>query len=90
MPLIYGLGSLARGARGGYTQGVAMRYWIYDEEKKAVLGPHLLLTLRKLPGFGPETKVAPEGARAPKDWKRAKEFPELVALFPPPSAPPAP
>jgi len=67
-----------------------VRFWVYDEAKKAVLGPHLLLTLRKLPGFGPETKVAPEGARAPKDWKRAKEFPELAALFPPPAPPPGP
>lgn len=64
-----------------------VRFWVYDEEKKSVLGPHLLMTLRKLPGFGPETKVAPVDARTSKDWKRAKEFPELAALFPPPPAP---
>ncbi len=68
-----------------------MRFWVYDEARKAVMGPHLLMTLRKLPGFGPETKVALEGAHSTKDWKRAKEFPELLAIFPPtPPAPPLP
>ena len=69
-----------------------MRFWIYDEDRKCVQGPYLLMSLRKLPGFGPETKVAAEGSHSTKDWKRAKEFPELLALFPstPPAAPQAP
>ncbi len=64
-----------------------MRYWVYDERSKKVLGPHLLITLVKVPGFGPETKVAPEGARRASEWKRAKEIAELAELFAPPPAP---
>ena len=66
-----------------------MRYWIYDELKKSVGGPHLTMLLLKQPGFGPETKVAPEGSRGPKDWKLAKDVDELKALFTVPAAPPA-
>lgn len=66
-----------------------MRYWLYDEAAKKVLGPHLLKLLPKQPGFGPESKVAPAGARGPADWKRAKDVDELKPLFPPAPAPPA-
>ena len=65
-----------------------MRYWLYDERTKSVLGPHLTMLLPKQPGFGPESKVAPEGARAPGDWKRAKDVDELKVLFTAPPAPP--
>jgi hypothetical protein len=67
-----------------------MRYWLYDEVSKTVLGPHLALVLPKQRGFGPESKVAPEGARGPKDWKPAKEVEELKPLFAPAVPPPAP
>ncbi len=66
-----------------------MRYWIFDERTKSVRGPHLLMSLPKQPGFGPETKVAPEGARGAKEWKMAKDVDELKILFPAPAAPPA-
>ena len=64
-----------------------MRYWLYDERTKRVLGPHLAKLLPKQAGFGPDSKVAPEGARGAAEWKRAKDVDELKALFPP-SAPP--
>jgi hypothetical protein len=64
-----------------------MRYWIYDERTKTVGGPHLVKLLPKQPGFGPETKVAPQGARGPNDWKPAKDVDELKALFAAPAAP---
>lgn len=67
-----------------------MRYWVYDEKKKSVGGPHLKMLLLKLPGFGPESKVALEGARGPNDWKRAKDVEELKSLFPEPAAAPPP
>jgi hypothetical protein len=66
-----------------------MRYWIFDERTKRILGPHLAKLLPKQAGFGPESRVAPEGARAPTDWKRAKDVEELKPLLPPPPAPPA-
>ena len=62
-----------------------MRYWIYDERTKSVLGPHLAHLLSRQPGFGPESKVAPDGARSAKDWKKAKDVDELKAFFSPPS-----
>ncbi|HEX4048751.1 MAG TPA: hypothetical protein VH309_12990 [Elusimicrobiota bacterium] len=65
-----------------------MRYWLYDDATKRVRGPHLLHLLPKQPGFGPESKVAPEGARGAGDWKKAKDVPELKGLFPPPEPPP--
>lgn len=65
-----------------------MRYWLYDERTKSVLGPHLAMVLPKQSGFGPESKVAPDGARGSKDWKAAKDVDELKSLFPPPSPPP--
>ena len=65
-----------------------MRYWIFDERTKTVRGPHLAALLPKQPGFGPESKVAPEGARGPTDWKLAKDVDELKVLFPAPAAPP--
>lgn len=66
-----------------------MRYWLYDEGSKTVLGPHLARMLTMQRGFGPESKVAPEGARGPGDWKAAKDVPELKSLLAA-SAPPAP
>jgi hypothetical protein len=66
-----------------------MRYWLYDERTKSVLGPHLVMLLPKQPGFGPESKVAPQGARGSKDWKRAKDVEELKELFEAPPAAPA-
>jgi hypothetical protein len=65
-----------------------MRYWLYDEDSKSVRGPHLAPVLPKQRGFGPESKVAPEGARGPADWKAAKDVPELKVLFAAPAAPP--
>ena len=65
-----------------------MRYWTYDERTKAVGGPHLAKLLNKVPGFTPETKVAPAGVPGPKDWKPAKDVDELKDLFTPPAAPP--
>ena len=61
-----------------------MRYWVYDERTKKVLGPHLVITLVKVPGFGPETKVAPYGLTGAPEWKPAKEVPELAEHFAPP------
>lgn len=65
-----------------------MRYWLYDEAAKKILGPHLLKLLPKQKGFGPESRVAPQGARGPGDWKRAKDVEELKTLFA--AAPPPP
>jgi hypothetical protein len=42
------------------------------------------MSLSKLPGFNPDTKVAPEGARLANEWKKAKDFEELKSLFPAP------
>jgi len=64
-----------------------MRYWLYDERTKSVLGPHLVMLLPKQAGFGPESKVAPQGARGPQDWKAAKDVDELKPLFAPPPKP---
>lgn len=60
-----------------------MRYWVYDKKSKTVTGPHLLSGLASIPGFGPETKVAPMGSQSKKDWKAAKNFPELAELLKP-------
>lgn len=65
-----------------------MRYWLYDKRTNKALGPHLAIRLRSIPGFGPESKVAPAGAVGSKDWKLAKEFEELKAFFAPAAAPP--
>ena len=69
-----------------------MRYWLFDEASKSVLGPHLARMLMLQRGFGPESKVAPEGAKGPKDWKPAKDIPELKELIAAqaPAAPPPP
>ena len=67
-----------------------MRYWLYDEGSKTVLGPHLARMLPMQRGFGPESKVAPEGSRGPGDWKPAKDVPELKFLFDAPAAPASP
>jgi hypothetical protein len=53
-------------------------------------GPHLAMLLTKVPGFGPETKVAPAGAPGPKEWRPAKDVEELKVLFPAPAAAPPP
>ena len=66
-----------------------MRYWLFDERTKSILGPHLALLLPKQAGFGPESKVAPAGAPGPVDWKKAKDVDELKVLFTTPAAPPA-
>ena len=60
-----------------------MRYWFYDETSKRATGPHLDITLVKQPGFGPDSKVAPEGAKKSHDWKLAKDIPELDAFLDP-------
>jgi hypothetical protein len=65
-----------------------MRYWLFDERTKRAMGPHLVMTLAHQPGFGPEAKVAPEGARLAGEWKLAKDVPELQSLFAPPPPPP--
>ena len=49
-----------------------MRYWLYDKASKQVLGPYIIARLTTLPGFGPESKVAPDGARKRSEWKPAK------------------
>lgn len=54
-----------------------MRYWLFDERAKRATGPFLDATLSRQPGFGPESKVAPEGARKAGEWRPAKEIPEL-------------
>jgi hypothetical protein len=48
------------------------------------------MLLTKVPGFGPETKVAPAGAPGPKEWRPAKDVEELKVLFPAPAAAPPP
>ncbi|MDE2489292.1 MAG: hypothetical protein KGM24_00485 [Elusimicrobia bacterium] len=58
-----------------------MRFWVYDPKSKKVLGPHLTMTLQKVPDFGPDTKVAPADAKSASDWKRAGDVPELQSLF---------
>lgn len=60
-----------------------MRYWFYDEKAKRATGPHLDITLAKQTGFGPDAKVAPEGARQAHEWKPAKDVPELAAFLVP-------
>lgn len=64
-----------------------MRYWFFDEKSRRATGPHLDMVLIKQPGFGPESKIAPEGARKSHEWKPAKDFPEFQALFAPPPPP---
>ena len=65
-----------------------MRYWIYDELTKRVMGPHLAEFLHNQKGFGPDSLVAPQGARGDKEWKRAKDVDELKGKFPAAPAPP--
>lgn len=65
-----------------------MRYWVLDERTRKVHGPYLVLSLPGMKGFGPEMKVAPEGARGPEDWKRVKDVDELKVFVPAPAAPP--
>jgi hypothetical protein len=67
-----------------------MRYWVFDERTRKVHGPHIAMTLPEQLGFGPESKVAPEGARGAKDWKRAKDVDELKILFAAAAPAPAP
>lgn len=64
-----------------------MRYWFFDERTKRATGPHLDMVLARQPGFGPESKVAPEGARGAADWRPAKDLPELKAFLEPKTKP---
>lgn len=66
-----------------------MRYWVYDKEGKRVLGPYFASRLKGIPGFGPETKVAPEGSSSREDWRPAIQVPELKELLRP-DIPPIP
>lgn len=65
-----------------------MRFWLCDERTKSVSGPHLVMVLKKIPGFGPESRVAPAGSQTPSDWKPAKDYEALKPLFAP-AEPPA-
>jgi hypothetical protein len=55
------------------------RYWLYADDK--ILGPYTIRFLRKVKGFHPDILVAPTGSQTGKDWRPAKEFPDLVAMF---------
>lgn len=69
-----------------------MKYWIYDG--KQAQGPYAVEQLKAVPGFGPETVVAPEGASSTDQWRAAKTFDSLRGLFikaaPLPPPPPKP
>ena len=58
-----------------------MRYWVFDERTQQVLGPYFISRFRTLYGFGPESKVAPSGAKSKKDWLKAKDVPELQPIL---------
>lgn len=61
-----------------------MRYWFFDERSKKATGPHLDMVLSRLPGFGPDAKVATEGSGPAGAWKPVREVPELAAFLPAP------
>lgn len=67
-----------------------MKYWIFDG--KQAQGPYAVEQLKAVPGFGPETVVAPEGASSADQWRAAKTFDGLRNLFskPPPLPRPLP
>ncbi|MEK7857717.1 MAG: hypothetical protein AAB320_01125 [Elusimicrobiota bacterium] len=69
-----------------------MKYWIFDG--KQAQGPYAVEQLKAVPGFGPETVVAPEGASSTDQWRAAKTFDALRGLFikaaPLPPPPPKP
>lgn len=63
-----------------------MRYWVYTG--KDALGPFEVGELRRrVPGFGPDTVVAPEGATGQGAWKPAEAFTDLKEVL---QAPPPP
>ena len=73
---------------------VDIRFWVFDRRSKKALGPYSMERLRAMPGLvSPDTKVAPEGASKAADWRRAKDFPQIKAIFPewvpPPDAKPS-
>jgi len=64
------------------------RFWVFTG--KSAAGPYEPGRLKGLPGFGPGTVVAPEGAATEAAWKPARDFPELRALFARPPDGPVP
>ena len=57
------------------------KYWIFDEHSGQVHGPYWITRLKTMHGFGPNTKLAPQGATKPKDWKKARDIPEFQEEF---------
>ena len=53
------------------------KYWLFLDNQ--VTGPYEPEELRKLPGFGPEALICPEGRKGTDmgDWQRASLMPEL-------------
>lgn len=49
-----------------------MKYWVYDG--KEATGPYDPEELKKLPGFGPSTMIAPDGADTADEWKPASYY----------------
>jgi hypothetical protein len=69
-----------------------MRYWVRIERETK--GPFTPEQLRRIPGLTEESFVCPEGAKEAEDWRRLKEFPDVLKAIqtPPerPSPPPKP
>jgi len=65
-----------------------MKFWVYDKARRDATGPFETADLKKVPGFGPDTIVAPDGAANAQAWKPVSAYPELKVLFG--SAPPPP
>lgn len=63
-----------------------MRFWVFDPKRRDALGPYDAEQLAALPNFGPETVVAPDGAKKSAEWKPAKAVDALRPMFskPPP------
>lgn len=62
-----------------------MRYWVSDGSNAQ--GPFSPEQLRRIPGFTPETMVAPEDAQSASEWRPAKVFADISALFAEPLPP---
>jgi|GEM_PF-2789533 len=58
-----------------------MRFWVYEAASRAARGPYEVAQLKELPGFGPDTIVAPENAQAADAWRPASVFTSIQPIF---------
>lgn len=63
------------------------RYWVCGPKQNA-MGPFAIEEIRqRVPGFGPDTLIAPDDAMGQSDWKPAEQFVDLLPVLRAPAPP---